>query len=132
MIRPFLRRSFAICCFMTSVASYSQSFILNPEIRDSLGVDSFSYKISGIVEFQFNDSLKFQLDLVEIHADSLQTIYHIESGFDQAGQPTNSLLTYDVVSQEFGVQFGTFTNANLMVHLLISKEGEKIEETYFK
>lgn len=132
MIKLFLRKAFLCCCFMTAVASYSQSFVLNPDMKDSLGVDSISYKVSGIMEFQFNDSLKFQLDLVSIHTDSLQVIYHMESGFDQVDHPTNSLLSYDSVSGEFEVQCGVFTRSDLMVHLLISKEGEKIEETYFK
>lgn len=132
MIKPFLRKAFLCCCFMTAIASYGQSFILNPDIKDSLGIDSISYKISGTLEFQISDSLEFQLDLVEIHTDSLQVVYHMESGFNQAAQPLNSLLMYNPASREFEVSCGIFANSNLMVHLLVSKEGEKIEETYFK
>lgn len=84
------------------------------------------------MDFELNDSLVFQLDLVAIHTDSLEVIYHMESGFDQAAHPTNSLLNYDPVSGEFEVQCGLFTRPDLMVHLLVSKEGQKIEETYFK
>lgn len=132
MIKLFLRNAVLCCCFMTAVASYSQSFILNPDMKDSLGVDSVSYKVSGILEFQINDSMEFQLDLVEIHADSLQVVYQMKSGFNQAAHPTNSLLSYDSVSGGFEVSCGIFASSNLMVHLLVSKDGEKIGETYFK
>lgn len=132
MSKPFLRELFAICCFMTVMDAYSQSFVLNPTYKDSLSVDSISYKVSGVIEFGLNDSLEFQLDLVEIHPDSLHVIYHMESGFNQSALPTNNVLSYDPASQQFEVSCGIFANPDLMIHLLISKDGEKVEETYFK
>lgn len=132
MSKPFLRKLFVACCFMTVTHAYSQSFVLNPVFKDSLGVDSILYKVSGVLEFDLNDSSGFQLELVEIHADSLHVVYRMDSGFNQSISPTNGLLVYDAVSQEFEVLCGIFHDPHLMVHLLISKDGEKVEETYLK
>lgn len=124
-------KSFLICLtFFIGGAIYCQSVVFNPMIKDSLSSDSISYTISGFVEL--NDSLKFQLELVEIYPDSLHSVFEIESEFDQNNLPTNNLLQYDSETTGFSVQCGVFNNPDLMVRLTLFRNEETIYETYYK
>lgn len=124
-------KSFLVCLtlFLSSTI-YCQSVVFNPMIKDTLSSDSISYTVSGFVEF--NDSLEFQLELVQIYPDSLHTVYLLESEFDQNNHPTNNLLQYDSETTEFSIQCGSFNNPDLMVRLRLFRNEEPIYETYYK
>ena len=116
--------------FFLSGVIYCQSVVFNPTIKDSLGSDSVSYTVSGLVEL--NDSLRFQLELVQIYPDSLHSVFRLESGFDQNNHPINNLLQYNPETNEFSIQCGAFNNSDLMVRLRIFRNEETIYETFTK
>lgn len=125
-----LKLIFGCLLFLFSTESYSQSVVFYPIAKDTLAQDSISYSVNGLLEL--TDPVQLKLELVQVLPDALNTVYSLESGFDQNLHPTNSNFNYNPQTHEFSARLGIFNTPDLMVHLQISKNGEKIEETYFK
>lgn len=109
---------------------YCQSVVFDPILKDSLSSDSISYSVSGFLEV--TDSMKIQLDLVQIYPDSLHTLFSLSSVFDTDLIPSNEHFQFNPATGVFAVQCGAFNASDLMIRLLFFRNEEQIYETYYK
>lgn len=112
-------------CIAFAFSSSAQSFEISSDISDSLSPTSYLFHVSGYATFA--DSMVLEIELRA--NDSLTTVvYSASKDFSTGGVNTLTNFTYDITSEAFSLDIGTYPSSDYTVHVISKVNGVLQEE----